>query len=1546
MGGKTGTTTSQVSIPPDVLARYNSVNAQAQQVAATPFQPYTGQFVAGLTPTQQAGIQATSQYSQTAQPYYQAATGQLMGAQQSALPGMSAAYQNVGQAQNVGQQLGEAAGQYYGGAANAAMPYYGAMEQGIGGALSYAQPLNTAAQQAAAAATGAAQPYYGAATAGTAEAVASAQPYQEAARQGLGAALQYSGGINQMAPQLAYSSYGATQPIMGEALSGTQAARQAGAPYQQASTQAALAGAQGVNPEALNIGAYMSPYTQAVADATYKTMRQQQEQEMGGQLANAIRSGAFGGDRAALAAANLARQQELATAQAMAPIYQQGYAQALGAAQQQQGVGLSAAQANRAAMQNLAAQLQGIGQQGYAQQLGAAGQIGQLGQNIYGQGLGTAQALSQMGQTGFGQQLQAAQAQAALGQQAYGQQLGAAQQFGQLGQNIYGMGANQANLLSQLGQTGYGQQLGAAQQYGNIGQNLYQMGLGTGQAIQGLGQQQYAQGMGAAQQLAGLAQQGYGMGAATSQALAGLGTQAQQAGLQGAQAQMGAGTLEQQTQQADLTARYQQFLQERGYPFQVAQFLANIAMGTGALSGSTTTTTQPMPFFSDRRVKDDVKEIGKTHDGQPIYSFKYNGDDRTQIGLMAQDVEKKHPEAVGEYGGIKTVDYKEATKDAERSERYAGGLVPESMGGAVNAPGAYARGGYADGGLLTDPNDIQALLAQQQSAFGPFGEGGLYGGTQHQAPYMSAKGVVPQTRLHTPKLIQAGTPPRLPESGASQVMGAIDSASKIRDQYQKVKDVVSGIKPSGAASQTPSQPAPSSSGVAPATSVAKEAKDTAEPSIWDRLGTTIYDVLGRKDGGVVPREHYAIGGSKDPALPYEEDDKSPYKYFPTEILDTDKPELAKAGQPPSPTSQTGVGLGDVAKIASMFFLKDGGVVPRDGLQEGGSPDIDKYLNAIAQIESSGNYDALGPRTKTGDRAYGKYQVMGANVPSWTEEAVGKRMTPEEFLADKQAQETTARHHFGKALNQYGTPEDAASVWFSGRPMSKAGNASDITGTTVPEYINRFRSVLGESDVPARNAVTAQGVKPQAESQGVMPSVQNWLTENQSWLSPLGAGLKGMVQSKSPFLGAAVLEGVGSGLESLGSTQEQAARTGLVRAQQQQTLAGIPNDAVLVDQMGRPYGVKVYVNGELSVVDFDEYQRALAAGRPYKLAPSAYGMPSQAGAPKIEAPDIGAPVPSVGGEQAPPASAPAPATPQPQTAPAPTTGQPAKPTPTTAGVPLYREGSPDVQNIALEAGQRVRRGGIKVLGQSPSANPFDAQTAVAADAAKDTLQRNTLTASLGNLPRSGSFLTSGAFGANVGQPVVDWVNSTLGAAGADFKISKPEDLANAQVAQKISTLLATRRTSESGQRAYGALEQILSAVPSMYNTPEGQANLLADLYITQQREIDLDRFYRNVRNTAEKTIPGFTPVESQFMGQGLYDQFANRMEEQYAKEKQDLQKLYMKPLRITDPNTNQVTETYILPYLAKTAGNVPEEVKQEIIKRYGVNPELFRYFSAK
>ena len=119
-------------------------------------------------------------------------------------------------------------------------------------------------------------------------------------------------------------------------------------------------------------------------------------------------------------------------------------------------------------------------------------------------------------------------------------------------------------------------------------------------------------------------------------------------------------------------------------------------------------------------------------------------------------------------------------------------------------------------------------------------------------------------------------------------------------------------------------------------------------------------------------------------------------------------------------------------------------------------EIKKIATAIGQFESGGNYRAVGPTTKSGDRAYGKYQVMGNNIPSWTKEATGRSYTTKQFVNDPKLQDRVAEYKMAQYYKKYGTLEDVASVWFSGRPVKKAGGAKDILGTSVPQYIKNVR----------------------------------------------------------------------------------------------------------------------------------------------------------------------------------------------------------------------------------------------------------------------------------------------------------------------------------------------------------------------------------------------------------------------------------------------------------------------------------------------------------
>lgn len=171
----------------------------------------------------------------------------------------------------------------------------------------------------------------------------------------------------------------------------------------------------------------------------------------------------------------------------------------------------------------------------------------------------------------------------------------------------------------------------------------------------------------------------------------------------------------------------------------------------------------------------------------------------------------------------------------------------------------------------------------------------------------------------------------------------------------------------------------------------------------------------------------------------------------------------------------------------------------------------QYRNAIGKVESDNNYAALGPETDDGDRAYGRYQVMGKNIPEWTQRHLGTSMTPQQFLKDTDAQDKVFDGETSSHFKKYGNLNDVTSTWFSGRPMAQAGNASDGYNT-VPEYVSKVNAAYGGND--GRTAIQ-RAMKPSSGSKmatpddntnGVLSSAPppGPLTQsNNGWLSKLG-----------------------------------------------------------------------------------------------------------------------------------------------------------------------------------------------------------------------------------------------------------------------------------------------------------------------------------------------------------------------------------------------------------------------------------------------------------
>lgn len=104
--------------------------------------------------------------------------------------------------------------------------------------------------------------------------------------------------------------------------------------------------------------------------------------------------------------------------------------------------------------------------------------------------------------------------------------------------------------------------------------------------------------------------------------------------------------------------------------------LSNLGLGAGGLltsAGSGAAVQQPSKvamiaqgigglasIFSDRRLKRDVERVGVAEDGLGIYLFRYLGQAHKVLGVMADEVARLRPQALGPtVAGFATVNYGE-----------------------------------------------------------------------------------------------------------------------------------------------------------------------------------------------------------------------------------------------------------------------------------------------------------------------------------------------------------------------------------------------------------------------------------------------------------------------------------------------------------------------------------------------------------------------------------------------------------------------------------------------------------------------------------------------------------------------------------------------------------------------------------------------------------------------------------------------------------------------------------------------------------------------
>jgi soluble lytic murein transglycosylase-like protein len=1233
------------------------------------------------------------------------------------------------------------------------------------------------------------------------------------------------------------------------AISGTEQYANAAQPAAQAGEMMTAMGSQAANPTALtgqNISQYENPYTSYVTQQESNLLNQQNQTAQSGQLGTAIQSGAFGGDRAGVAAANLAGQQSLAYGNAMAPILQQGYNTALSTAQQQQGVNLSAQQANLAR------------------------------------------------------------------QQAGGQQIA------------------------------------------NIGAN------------------------------------------------------AQASGLAGAQAEMGAGTTAQTTQQAGLTALYNQFLQQQSYPFQTAQFAANVAEGTGALSGSTTNTTTAAPFFSDRRLKEDIKKIGTAKNGLPIYSFRYKDDPEkiTRLGFMADEVEKKHPEAVGLAGGFKTVDYDKAVKryagglvvDSGEREGYDAGGAPTTWGGVANAqagmyggssPSALPYGGKSHVPAST-PSQHQMLqpvkpvavapqsTLSQLSQLGTEAKGLESLGTAGQRMYNAAKGLAPAGAGAQPPADVSNAPPPPPAppvapdpnapapglAAGGAAGGAADSGDP-EGLYHPVGGLdIPNENPTAKlqASSTPGAAGPSTisqlAGLGSAASGLSGLGSAASSGLSSLAG--VLPFLGLAGGGGVTgrRRRRDNGGGLDPTGGATLDDPNALASAPSfaNTPPADAMEPKKGLSPPSaekfaekvidqpvaaepkaalaaaapPVAASRAAHGDTsglyASAPAAAVTSDAPAALAAATKPGGiSPAVDALWSRQLSQESGGKqYNADGSLVTSPKGAVGiaqvepgtfaemkaKYGIKGDISDPAANEMAGKLYMQEQYakyggdMSKALAAYNAGPGRVDKTIAAHG------DSYLSFLPSETKGYISNILGGGLAGAGQQLAQNAGRGLAGAGQAISDYaGNAGQAITQAGQQA-GGWYEKNKSWLGPLLQGIGTMASSNSRYLGAAALQGLGAGAGAYQKQQESQANVGQTLEGAKQT--GARTQGIMLENLqkwthvgagGMPYATVTDSKNNKFDIPLAEAQQRIKNGEDLRpvdpntdLTPRTPGaVQSGQGAPAAPAaPQPGQPAPQP--EQAAPHLAPLPVAPM-----------------NALGVNF----SPD----SAKAAQSDNRYDPNQTPLLQAGDKYAADSQSAAAVARETTpyaQKLATTVSDALANKFGDVVGAGG---STRANLINIANTAARLFG--YQGAPVGDLDNQEaIINKLDTMRATAAAHGAGQNSLGAFEALRLATPNTNMPPDAMASLTAQLMSDQQKAKDRAD---HLAQYGQGGAGGYARASARFD--------TDNGPEKYNRETEALKQMILSPrgpAMLHKLTSGQYSQS---------------QIEEALTKKYGAVPGLSRYFAS-
>jgi hypothetical protein len=704
--------------------------------------------------------------------------------------------------------------------------------------------------------------------------------------------------------------------------------------------------------------------------------------------------------------------------------------------------------------------------------------------------------------------------------------------------------------------------------------------------------------------LAGLQQQGWqnalnqynqqqqtAIGAAQSGAygLGQLGSQAQQSALQGLQALLGTGGMQQALGQQQLQNAYEQWQQAMGYPYQQAQWQAGI---TGAIAPSMGGTTTSMGFGSNTQqqpqpsVGNQVAGLGLAglsllpkiyKDGGRV--GKADGGYFDVLSLPTDD--PGLPNVWGPQGLDQIA--RERWVSANADGELDGDAVMRADGGPLNMPLSAKREMYARSFVpamelsAARPSFPTAPKIDVPQPHGGGGDGGLMGGLTKGLGSLS-KEQAGGVKEGLGRLIGSGQPITLAGAMPGAAVGDVVIPEKdigfggiyadggrveLADGGSPYAGWLDRSMPTGVAGSSLAPQIPSSSVFEPRQSLPSPIASSQRGG-----GMNPMMLMGMMGGG-------GSGGMSGmlPLLMMQQQQQAAQAAQADADRETQRGDVLSQQRSPVGYAPTSLNYGQIDPMTGLYSVRgwspyymapyaDGGAVERRGYFRGAAVedeselDVTPYLSALAKGESGGEKDpylTVGVPSRTGDKPYGKYQVMGANVPVWSQEAGLGKLSPQEFLSNPDAQETVARHKFGEYLRKAGSPEKAAAMWFGGPGYASHMGARDALGTSIPEYMRRYTSNLGSNGSPLAYAAaekpirlasaetTANDASP-LHAPSPAPAAASERTGLGSMWSPevqqglLAAGL-GMMASRSPNFGTALGEGGLRGMQVYNSALE-------------------------------------------------------------------------------------------------------------------------------------------------------------------------------------------------------------------------------------------------------------------------------------------------------------------------------------------------------------------------------------------------------------------------